>query len=346
MTLHAAHRRLEAHPYRHVDDAMKVLVVEDDEECLEGLAEVVEGFGYACRRARDGAEAWALHQVDHADVILSDWNMPRMSGVELCGRVRGEDPEKPYTHFVFVTSNARRAEFLDAMQAGADDYVVKPIDVDELRVRLEAIRRVVIRQRQLREKNSSLRRDRASAHALARTDSLTRALNRRALKEDLDVLAARAARYGHRYSAALSDIDHFKSYNDHFGHLPGDRVLALVARTIRRELRRGDVLYRYGGEEFLAILPEQRLDEASRGMERVRRAVEALRIPAPPHGDSPFVTISTGISLMRLVPEETMESWIERADRALYAAKTRGRNRVVVEETLGDRDRVAGRAVG
>jgi diguanylate cyclase (GGDEF)-like protein len=205
------------------------------------------------------------------------------------------------------------------------------VDIDELEARLAAAGRVVALQRRLRARNSSLRSDRERARLAARTDSLTKAFNRRALEEDLAALVARAERYGHKYCAALCDVDEFKAYNDHFGHLPGDEVLRRIAGSIRDGLRRGDALYRYGGEEFLVILPEQSLIEAAVGMDRLRRGVEELALPHAPKAGRPFVTMSVGLSALQTEPLESIEEWLRRTDAQLYQAKARGRNRVAIE---------------
>jgi two-component system cell cycle response regulator len=312
-------------------DALKVLVADDDADCRDCIEQAVRSLGYSCEVARDGIEAWEMYQADRADVILSDWKMPRMDGLLLCQKVRGEGSSRSYTHFIFITANDDKAHFIDGMHGGADDFITKPIDIDELQLRLEAARRVVLVQRELREHNASLLRDSERSRVDARTDPLTDVPNRLALKEDLEALAARAARYGHRYCAALCDIDEFKAYNDFFGHLPGDEVLRRVAHEVHEALRLGDVCYRYGGEEFLVILPEQSLGEAALGMERVRRAVERLEIPHAPGTGLPFVTISVGLSALSHAPMESIEDWLRRADAALYAAKASGRNRVCID---------------
>jgi diguanylate cyclase (GGDEF)-like protein len=193
-------------------------------------------------------------------------------------------------------------------------------------------RRTLLVQRELRARNTALRSDSERARVVARTDSLTTALNRLALTEYLEDLAARVSRYGHRYCAALCDVDNFKAYNDCFGHLSGDEVLRAVAEAIHGQLRRGDGFYRYGGEEFLAILPEQSLIEASAGIERARIAVERLEIPQAPGLGVPFVTISAGIAALGADASPSIEDWLRRSDAALYAAKGRGRNRVELEK--------------
>jgi diguanylate cyclase (GGDEF)-like protein len=312
-------------------EPFKVLVVDDDQDAREAVEMAVRSFGHSCRISRDGLEAWEMHSADRADIIISDWKMPRMDGLELCRRVRSDDPSRTYTHFIFVTANADKAQAAEAMRAGADDYLRKPMDIDDLETRLAVARRVLMLQRELRAHNRVLRSDSERALVQARTDPLTAASNRLALAEDLEVLAARAARYRHRYCAALCDVDQFKAYNDHFGHLPGDDVLRNVARAIHEALRGGDDFYRYGGEEFLAILPEQSLTEAAAGMDRVRKAVQDLQIPHAPQASLPFVTISVGIAELGPESASSMDEWLRRSDKALYAAKAHGRNRVEIE---------------
>jgi diguanylate cyclase (GGDEF)-like protein len=309
---------------------MKVLIAEDDQDSRQGLELAVRLLGHACAVARDGQEAWEMHQADHADVILADWNMPRLDGPGLCRRIRSL-PTSGYTQFIFVTGNSDKAHFIEGMHAGADEYLTKPVDIDELEVRLEVSRRAVTLQRLGEEKTSALRRKSDNDFRAARTDPLTAVSNRLELTEDLELLASRVRRYGHPYCAALCDIDSFKAYNDCFGHLAGDDVIRRVAQTMQEGLRRNDGFYRYGGEEFLAILPEQALAEATAGMDRVRREVEELRVAHAPSVTMPFVTLSVGIAELNSASTGGIEAWLRRADTALYKAKSTGRNRVVSE---------------
>lgn len=308
---------------------LNVLVVEDDDVAREGLGLVVRLLGYECRTARDGLEAWEMHRREHADVILSDWQMPGMDGVELCRRTRASEDEGSYTYFIFMTSFEDKAHFLRAMDAGADDYQTKPVDLDELRVRLTSAGRVVALYRKLAQKNVLLRRDSQTSFRVARIDALTQVANRLSMDEDLKVLWARAKRYGLMYSIAICDIDRFKDYNDHFGHLAGDDVLRHVAQAMREQVREGDGLYRYGGEEFVVLLPEQPLAEAASAMDRVRLAVERLGITTS-LGDG-VVTMSFGVAEVDLSMDRSPEDWLRRADAALYRAKANGRNRVEVD---------------
>lgn len=307
---------------------LKVLVVDDDETLLEALEAAIVSFGHSCRTATNGIDAWRLHEAERADVILSDWDMPGMDGIELCKRTRvGAD--EAYTYFILMTAFDDKAHFLRGMEAGADDYQTKPIDLDELQARLVSAERVVTVYRRLANKNASLRRDSQAAIRLASIDPLTGVANRLHLREDLESHLAQSHYDGVRCSVALCDIDHFKTYNDHFGHLAGDKVLRDVAQTIRGQLRRGDALYRYGGEEFLMVLPQQSVLDASRAAERARRAVEKLGIRTTAGNGT--LTISIGVA--ELMPaDKGIDSWMDRADVALYRAKAGGRNRVEIGE--------------
>ena len=306
--------------------AFDVLVVDDDDSARAAISTAVKNLGYACRTAFDGEEAWKMHLEAPADIILSDWNMPRLDGLELCRRTRALKSEGKYTYFVFTTSFADKAHFLQGMDVGADDYFAKPIDLDELAARLTSAKRVLSLYQQLAQKNTTLRRDSQRAFQAARVDALTQASNRLSMDEDVGGAYARAQRYGHTYSIGMCDIDRFKQFNDRFGHLAGDDVLRRVAQTIRAELRSGDSLYRYGGEEFVVLLPEQHIGVAAHAMDRVRRAVEAMRIPTGDSAD--VVTLSVGVAELALAKDSSPEAWLRRADSALYRAKSTGRNRV------------------
>jgi len=306
---------------------LKVLVVDDDPASRHGLERAVRFLGHECKGARDGLEAWEMHQAGRADVILSDWEMPRMDGVELCRRTRAAADEGAYTYFIFMTGYDDKEHFLRGMEAGADDYHPKPVDVDELQARLTSAARVISLYRKLAEKNVSLRRDSQASFQKARVDALTGASNRLRMDEDLKVLWSRVQRYAHPYSVALCDIDDFKKYNDHFGHVAGDDVLRTVAQTLRKGLRQGDSLYRYGGEEFLILLPEQPQREALRAMDRVRAQIEQLGIRTV--AERGVVTISVGVAELEPSRDRTVEDWLRRADEALYRAKNGGRNRVM-----------------
>jgi diguanylate cyclase (GGDEF)-like protein len=305
---------------------LNVLVVEDEDVSRRGLEQAVKLLGYQCRSAKDGLEAWQMHESDPADVILSDWKLPRMDGLELCRRLRDTEREGAYTYFIFLTSYGDKEHLLLGMQAGADDYHSKPVDIDELQARLVSAQRVIGLHRRLAEKTLSLRRDSQTSFAVARRDALTGIANRLRMDEDLTTLWSQAARYARPICLAICDIDRFKKYNDHFGHLAGDEVLRRIAQALRDGLRQADGVYRYGGEEFLAVLPEQGLAEAARAMDRVRKKVESFAIPTV--GKPGFVTISVGVAQLDVRRDDSLAEWLGRADAALYGAKNSGRNRV------------------
>jgi two-component system, cell cycle response regulator len=309
---------------------VRVLVAEDDAVSRLILRRSLERLGHECVVASDGEEAWQSFQAGPVDVIISDWLMPGLDGIELCRRVR-DSRTTAYTYFVFMTSLDDKRHFLTGMEAGADDYLTKPIDVEALQARLIAAARLTSLHQRLHEQNGELARLSKESHEAARTDALTMIGNRLRLGEDLRSLRARAARYGHRYAVALCDVDHFKRYNDFYGHLAGDRALIAVAGAISGQLRVGDAVYRYGDEEFLAILPEQTAEGASIAMERVRRTIEAAAVVHEARPTMPgVVTISVGISALAPDDKRSTDDWLKSADEALYRAKAGGRNRVAL----------------
>lgn len=309
---------------------LKVLVADDEEASRNALAEAVRVLGHSCRVAVDGLEAWRIHQEDPAHVILSDWRMSGMDGVDLCRRARAES-HGGYTHFILVTALDKKENLLEGMRAGADDYLIKPVDLDELDVRLRAAFRLAMVNQSLVARNGELDGGDSELSIPARADPLTDAANRLRLQKDLQSVVDRARRYGHRYCAALCDIDAFRSYNDSFRHVAGDIAIRLVSDAIQRQLRGGDAFYPYGGEEFLVLLPEQSLTNAKGCMERVRATVASL--PDAAHGGTLArpVTISVGIAELRITQREEIRSWLRRADSALYRAKVHGRNMVETE---------------
>lgn len=313
--------------------SLDVLVVDDDPASRAGLCAAVVALGHRCRGASDGLAALEAHGQRPADVILSDWRMPRIDGMELCRRIRALDAGT-YTYLVFTSGHARKRDFVDAVRAGADDYLTKPIDLEDLEARLIAGARVVSAYRQLVERNAALRHDSQAFFRAARVDPLTHVANRLRLEEDLAVLQAEVSRYGHRVVVAMCDIDAFKRYNDRYGHLAGDRALQRVAQAIRGSLRRADRVYRYGGEEFLVVLPEQTPADATAAMERVRAAVEGMGIEHAPGARQRILTLSIGTAPIG-DGENSVRDGIARSDKALYRAKAAGGN-VVRSATSGD----------
>lgn len=308
---------------------MRVLIAEDDFVPRTILRRAVEALGHECLVAEDGDQAWELYRnTSGVDAIVSDWMMEGTDGLELCRRIRAEQREE-YTYFIFLTSLGDKEHLLEGIETGADDYLSKPLDKDELQVRLISASRVTSLHRRLAEKNGELQKLNSLLHDQSREDALTGLGNRLRLREDLERMVGQARRYQYRYCAVLCDVDLFKPYNDHYGHPAGDEVLQRVASAVASHCRSGDFAYRYGGEEFLILLPEQDVEGGCAFAEHLRRSIEELRIS---HEKSlpGVVTISAGLATLRLDGYEGGESPLREADAALYRAKEAGRNRVAV----------------
>jgi two-component system, cell cycle response regulator len=307
---------------------MRVLIADDDNISRLILRKAVERAGHECLDASDGVEAWELFQASDFDVVISDWMMPRMSGIEFCHKVRAHE-RQGYAYFIFLSALSDKDHLLTGIEAGADDYLTKPLDRAELQVRLITAERITSLHHMLQAQNNQLEQLNRQLFEQARRDPLTQLGNRLQLREDLEVLRARVMRYDHRLCAIMSDIDCFKKYNDRYGHLAGDEVLTTVAQVLATCFRTGDAAYRYGGEEFLIILPEQTLENALTAAERMRQEIEHLAIP---HEDSPamgVVTVSAGVAELYSAESKTIDKLLQEADSALYAAKQAGRNRIV-----------------
>ena len=305
---------------------MKILVADDDATSRLIAQTALRSLGHECHTVCDGEQAWDLFRALQPDVVISDWKMPGLSGLELCREIRSH-ALGGYAYFIMVTNQRGAAETIEGMNAGADDYLMKPLDADDLRARLVAAGRLTSLHHQLAGQQAELEQLNRDLAAVARRDPLTELGNRRALEEDLELLEARMGRYGGRFCMALLDVDHFKSYNDTYGHQAGDRVLQTVAGQLRTQARGGDSIYRYGGEEFLCIFPEQSLPTGTIAVERMRRGVEHLAIP---HVGNPggVLTISAGMAVLDPDHATSAVKVLEDADIALYRAKQLGRNRV------------------
>ena len=292
---------------------MRVLVVDDDDTSVLLATTLVGKLGHESDTARNAEDAWAKLEATDYDVLVTDVVMPGADGLELCRRVRSDDSRK-YTYVILVTADARSTRVLEAMRAGADDYVTKPLSPVEVEARFIAAARVLTLQRRL--------------ETMARVDPLTGLGNRLALAEAFADTDARATRYDHAFVVALIDLDRFKPFNDTYGHPAGDEVLRQVAEVLRRNARAGDEVYRYGGEELLWLLAEQNVARASIALERFRSAVEALAIPHEHNPPSRVVTISAGLAALSAARKRSSDA-VKAADEALYRAKREGRNCIV-----------------
>jgi diguanylate cyclase (GGDEF)-like protein len=315
---------------------LHVLVAESDAHARDALRGAIAAFGHDCQVAASTSEALAAHRAAPADVFIADWRTLGLECSELCRRVRSLH-RRAYTYVLFTGEAASKRELVDAVRAGADDYLSKPIEIADLEARLLAASRVVAAYRALATRNADLRRDRRTCFRSARVDAVTRVANRLRLDEDLEALQGLASRYRRRASIAMCDVDGFKRYNDHYGHLAGDYALRRIAHAIRTSVRRSDAVYRYGGDEFLVVLHEQGQAEAAVAMARVRAAVESLSIAHSPQARRAVLTLSVGLAPVLPGGEHSVVDAIAEADKALYRAKAGGGNTLAVEPD-GDLD--------
>jgi len=292
---------------------MKILIAEDQPTAALFLRRALERMGHEVAIAPDGEAAWHMIRDGGAPLLISDWMMPHLDGLELCRRLRGLDAGR-YTYIILLTSLDRKEDRLTGLRAGADDFLTKPPDPDELMVRLEIAGRIIAVHEKLARQNDRLAE-------LAMTDELTGVKNRRRFREDLDLLYAQADRQRSPLSLVMLDIDHFKEYNDAFGHPAGDWVLHEVGSKLRTIVRGHDVVARYGGEEFVVLLPATDADAALDVAERIRSAI--ANHPWPHRK----VTASLGVATCDsdLPAAATL---VDHADSALYRSKQAGRDRV------------------
>jgi diguanylate cyclase (GGDEF)-like protein len=301
---------------------MRVLIAEDDPVSRRLLQATLTRWGYEVTVCVNGMEAWqVLEKDDPPKLAILDWMMPGLDGLEVCRRVRERGGE-PYVYILLLTAKIQKEDVVAGMDAGADDYVTKPFDAHELKVRLRAGQRIIDLQTELINARETLR-------VQATHDSLTGLLNRVTVLDTLRRELSRSARDGSNLGVAMVDLDHFKSINDTYGHLAGDEVLRETSRRMRHVLRTYDELGRYGGEEFLVILPTCDTANATRAAERLLQGLshDTIQIDA---GGALQVTASIGVISTALVVKPTVDELIRAADTALYRAKNSGRNRIEV----------------
>lgn len=304
---------------------MKILVADDSLVMRRLLESILAGWEYEVLGARDGGEAWAaLSQVDAPQIAILDWMMPVYTGLELCRMVR-ELPSKSYIYIILLTSRGLRQDIVEGLSAGADDYVVKPFEKQELEVRLRAGRRIIDLQAELVAAQGALIEQ-------ATRDALTKIWNRAYILDTLEREVVRAQREHRCLGVVMIDLDHFKLVNDTYGHQAGDEALREAARRMQSAIRPYDSFGRYGGEEFLVVVPG--CDEfcLSAHAERLRLIVEGS--PFVVAGHEFRLTASFGASSTASGTNTTAEELIRAADAALYEAKRAGRNRVVTAESL------------
>ena len=305
-----------------MENSYPILVVEDNPVSRKLLEKTLKKGGYVVDSVSTGEEAVKKFKEKFFPILITDWIMPGMDGLELCRRVRAMDLPG-YVFIIILTAKDTREDIIEGLEAGADDYLTKPLNFPELKARLKCAFRILELEKSLKKANEEIR-------LLSITDPLTGCYNRYFLMERLQHEIKRARRYRHELAIIMCDIDHFKKVNDLYGHQTGDLVLksfsSKISSTIRKDV---DWVARYGGEEFIVVLPETAWQGAMAVAERLRSVVAELKIETA-HRDI-RITASFGVaSLDPSTPDEfaTLEQLINAADTYLYLAKQEGRNRV------------------
>ncbi|MCC7085397.1 MAG: diguanylate cyclase [Pirellulales bacterium] len=304
---------------------MKILVADDEPMSRRLIEASLLRWQYEVLVAQDGNEALEiLQQPDAPKLAVLDWLMPRMDGLEVCRRIRERQGE-PYRYIVLLTGKQQRSDVVEGLDAGADDYVIKPFEPDELRVRLRTGKRILYLQDQLISAREALREQ-------ATHDSLTGLFNRAAILEILENELARQQRHGGSLGLVLIDVDRFKQVNDIHGHLIGDAVLREVSRAMRLISRPYDAVGRLGGEEFVVVLPGCDRTNAVSHAERMRAAIASIAVPSD--AGPVTVTASAGVSTATPGIETDALRLMRAADVALYRAKDNHRNCVMFADDI------------
>jgi two-component system, cell cycle response regulator len=294
------------------------VVVADDSRIYRKLVEgALAREEYMVFFAKNGCEAIALVSAHQPAVVVTDWEMPDLTGLELCAQIRRDNPV--YTYIILLTSNTEKDQIIQGLDAGADDYLTKPFHSGELLARVAVGRRVAELHRQVQAKNKLL-------EELALTDALTGLPNRRAVEHWVARELSGAARHGFPLWVVMADLDHFKSVNDSYGHDAGDLVLKQFATTLKANTRTSNICGRIGGEEFVLVLGHSDREGVETAIERVREQLEKQRFEIGTRTLS--VTASFGIVGFRGRKAPDFSQLLRDADAALYAAKRAGRNRI------------------
>jgi len=288
------------------------MIVDDDTISRKLLENVLPKWGYSVEFAKDGVEAWERIQHPEApNLIISDWMMPEMDGIELCRKIRLMK-RSGYIYFIILTSKGSKEDVVKGLDAGADDFLVKPFDYEELKYRIKIGERIIDLEQRIT--------------TMANTDALTNVLNRRAFMERMNQEIQRAYRQKTKLSFLITDIDHFKKVNDQYGHQAGDVVLKMFANQFKLFSRPYDFVGRYGGEEFVLGIPGADGNQIKGIAERMRKRIEQMTMMLPNGSGSIRVTASFGVACLKGDMDENLDSLIQRADEALYMAKRKGRN--------------------
>lgn len=312
---------------------MKVLLVDDTLTDRLIVESYLENMGHEVVVGENGQEALQLFRQYDVDLILLDEVMPVMAGHEVAKAIRDIELGKgmdAWVPIIFLSSRASPTDIAKGIESGGDDYLKKPIDEIILNAKMKSMQRISLMRRRLISLTHELADANQALNQLAESDGLTGLSNRRRFDEAIRVELTRAQRQQAPLSMLMIDVDFFKAYNDHYGHLEGDNCLKSIAKILQQNARRvTDIVARYGGEEFVVILPATQLECARYIAERIRLSVQNSRMP---HALSVHKVVTASLGLHSIIPDKntTVEDMIEATDRALYLAKRRGRNQVAI----------------
>lgn len=309
------------YPAGPAETRVPVLVAEDDPVTRRVVESFLSKWGYEVEAVGDGAEAWRILESDDTPrLAVLDWMLPGLEGVDICRKVR-RSTSRPYVYILLLTAVSQKQDLLTALDAGADDYLVKPFDAAELRARLHVGRRILSAQDELIAAREALRFQ-------ATHDSLTGLWNHAEVLDILDRELDRSVRSGQPTAVLMVDIDHFKHVNDRYGHLSGDAVLREVSRRLLSCVRPYDSVGRYGGEEFLIVVPS--ISRAAAGVLARRIQLRVSELPVETPRGPVDVTASLGVANGSPTDRAAPAALLRAADIALYRAKQAGRNRTEI----------------
>ena len=312
-----------------------VLIAEDDPIFRHLLESWLQKWNYRVTAVENGMDAWNVFQQPHPpQMAILDWMMPGMDGIELCRRIR-DKKHTPYHYLLLLTAKDEKQDVVAGLDAGADDYLTKPFNVDELRARVRSGKRILDLQEALLRAQEALQYE--AAH-----DPLTGLWNRGAILDLLRRETQRHQRTGSPLGVIMTDVDHFKDINDTHGHIVGDAVLQEVALRLLSSVRAYDFIGRYGGEEFLVLIPSCQSPDLAASAERLRRAVADR--PIETAAGQVSCTISVGLACAMATHDDPhqYEALLRLSDEALYDAKNQGRNCV----QIANETRASGQAAG
>lgn len=310
----------------HVKSRMKILIVEDSATLRHAMCRFITNAGHEPVIAKNGEEALQTFESLGVDMVIMDIEMPGLDGFETTRIMRDwMEQEDVWLPIIFVTGKHEEDDLRQGIEVGGDDYLIKPVSETILTAKIRAMERILAMREELKRLNESLTE-------LSQKDGLTQLLNRRTFDERAESLWRQAVRNSEPLAILLLDIDFFKGFNDHYGHLAGDKCIQQVSRALETSLSRpSDLLARYGGEEFIVMLPNTEQEGAYHVAERLRRAVANLHVPHKESEAASYVTISIGGAVISHAPGTQLKDHIHAADLALYESKERGRNRVTVK---------------